>query len=151
MPPFPSSKIARVANAMHVFTYGSLMFPTVWTRVVRGDYRARDAFIHGFRRLRIPDKEHPALVVSACAAPIMGRLYFDVNARDLVRLDHFETANYARVAIAATITDRACSAQAYLSLNLDSILNEDWNTADFERRGLSVFLSTYAVQNAPPG
>lgn len=135
---------------MHVFTYGSLMFPAVWTQVVRGDYRASDATIHGFRRLCILDRQHPALVVSACAAPIMGRLYFDVNAKDLARLDHFETENYARVAVAATISDRVLSAQAYLALNLDSLLHEDWNATDFEQRGLPVFLSTYAVQNAPP-
>lgn len=135
---------------MNVFTYGSLMFPAVWTRVVRGDYRACDAAIHGFRRARVRDKEHPALIVSANAAPIVGRLYFGVGATDLARLDHFETVNYVRVTIAATVADRAVSAQAYLALNLDSLLNDDWSATEFEQHGLPLFLATYAVLNAPP-
>lgn len=134
---------------MNIFTYGSLMFPSVWGRVVRGDYSSAEARIHGFRRVRVLGAEHPALIISANAPGITGRVYFDVSAEDVARLDHFETANYVRVAIAATVADQAVVAQSYLALTLDLLSNEPWNVEDFERHGLPIFSATYVVANAP--
>jgi gamma-glutamylcyclotransferase (GGCT)/AIG2-like uncharacterized protein YtfP len=135
----------------NVFTYGSLMYPEVWDRVVRGKYASAPASIHGFRRVRVINREHPALIVAPNAAAFCGRVYFDVDAQDLSRLDHFETASYARVAIAVTVGAAAVSAQAYLAINLEALLDSDWCAAEFEANGLAIFLRTYAVQNAPPG
>lgn len=132
----------------NVFTYGSLMFPAVWQRVVRNEYRSSLATIHGFKRVRVRDREHPALIVSPRAQSLPGRVYFDVEAPDLARLDYFETS-YARVAVAATVDGVAISAQAYLALAFDSLGEEEWDVAEFERHGLPIFLATYAVQNAP--
>ncbi len=134
---------------MNVFTYGSLMFRSVWARVVRGDYRSTDATIHGFRRVRVRDAQHPALIIAANAPRIAGRLYFDVSADDVARLDHFETKDYARVAIAVTVADQVVSAQAYLALNVDSLTNDDWSVTEFEQHGLPIFNATYVVANAP--
>jgi gamma-glutamylcyclotransferase (GGCT)/AIG2-like uncharacterized protein YtfP len=142
--------VELAVNAMNVFTYGSLMFPGVWARVVRGTYRSTDATVHGFRRVRVRGRQHPALIISANNAPMVGRLYYDVSAEDVARLDHFETHNYARVAIAVTVDERVVSAQSYLALNVDSLLNEDWSVAEFEQRGLPIFNATYVVENAPP-
>jgi hypothetical protein len=126
------------------------MFPSVWERVVRGNYRYTESTIHGFRRVRVRDRQHPALIVAANAAPFVGRLYYDVGTADIARLDHFETSNYARVAIAATVRERAVVAQSYLALNVDFLLDEDWSVAEFEQHGLPVFNATYVVENAPP-
>lgn len=134
---------------MNVFTYGSLMFPSVWARVVRGDYRATAATIHGFRRVAVHDAQHPALIISANAATMLGRLYYDVRDEDIARLDHFETTNYARITIAATVGGRAVTAECYLALNMDSLSNEDWSVTEFERLGLPIFEATYVVENAP--
>lgn len=136
---------------LNVFTYGSLMFPAVWDRVVRGQYRSALASIHGFKRVCVRNREHPALIVSPGAAALTGRVYFDVGKQDLARLDYFETTNYARVTIAATVGGAAISAQAYLALNFESLLDMDWDASEFEKKGLPVFLATYAVQNAPRG
>lgn len=138
-----------MSDRLNVFTYGSLMFPEVWKRVVRGDYPSSLATVHGFKRVRIHNKEHPALIVAPRAAPLTGRTYFDVGVADLARLDYFETSNYVRVAIAATIDGAAVSAQAYLAVNFDTLLETEWSAREFERSGLPMFLATYAVQNAP--
>jgi gamma-glutamylcyclotransferase (GGCT)/AIG2-like uncharacterized protein YtfP len=135
---------------MNVFTYGSLMFPPVWQRVVRGTYRSAEATIHGFRRVRVFGKEHPALIIAQGAKPLRGQLYFDVDNADLARLDYFETSNYERVTVAAVVDDVALHAQCYLALNLRELSDEDWNAAEFKQHGLPVFLNTWAVQNAPP-
>lgn len=135
---------------MNIFTYGSLMFSSVWVRVVRGDHRSTEATVHGFRRVRVRNHQHPALIISANAPPIAGRIYFNVCAGDIARLDHFETSNYARVAIAVTVAGHAVSAHAYLALNVDSLLNENWSVTEFEQHGLPIFNATYVVKNAPP-
>lgn len=126
------------------------MFPVVWARVVRGDYRSTEATIQGFRRVRVRDRQHPALIVSANATPIVGRLYYDVSAADVVRLDHFETSDYARVAIAVTVHDHAVSAQSYLALNVDSLLYDEWSVAKFAQHGLPILNATCVVENLPP-
>jgi gamma-glutamylcyclotransferase (GGCT)/AIG2-like uncharacterized protein YtfP len=134
----------------HVFTYGSLMFPVVWDRVVRNRYRNSEATIHGFQRLRICGEEYPALIVNADAGSLTGRIYFDVSASDIARLDHFETGDYARVAIAVTVDDNALAADAYLTLRPEALESAEWYPEIFERNGLNAFLATYAATNTPP-
>ena len=135
---------------MNIFTYGSLMFSSVWARVVRGNYRSTEATVHGFQRVRVRGRQHPALIISANAAPIAGRIYFNVDAGDIARLDHFETSSYACVAIAVTVAGHAFSAQSYLALDADSLLNENWSVTEFEQYGLPIFNATYVVEHAPP-
>jgi len=137
-------------TALDVFTYGSLMYPAVWSRVVRGDYASEPARVHGFRRVCVRNREHPALIVAAGEATVEGRLYRAVSASDLARLDHFETAAYARVAVAAQCGAVTRVAQTYLAINVDDLVLSEWSVARFEAEGLPVFLATYAVQNAPP-
>ena len=147
---FADSKAASTAAARHVFAYGSLMYPVVWSRVVRGQYHSRPATVRGFRRLCVHGHEHPALVVAPGAAPLAGVIYYDVNGDDMARLDHFETGSYARVLVAATVDGDATAAHAYLALNIDALIDRDWDVARFEQSGLQRFLAGYAAVNAPP-
>jgi gamma-glutamylcyclotransferase (GGCT)/AIG2-like uncharacterized protein YtfP len=133
----------------NIFTYGSLMFPIVWTRVVQHEYRSALGTIHGFRRLAVRDKEHPALVIAKGGAPIEGRVYFDVSDQDIARLDQFETHRYARVGVAVTFNDRPVVADAYLALNHGELTDTDWDVATFEREGLQRFMHGYVAQHAP--
>ncbi len=142
--------VAAPPATRHVFAYGSLMYPVVWSWVVRGQYRSQPATVKGFRRVCVDGHEHPALVVAPLAAPLTGVIYFDVGSDDLARLDHFETSNYARVLIAATVNGDAIAAEAYLALNVEALIDRDWDVAHFEQRGLSRFLAGYATDNAPP-
>ena len=61
--------LASLANALsasvNVFTYGSLMYEAVWSRVVRGQYPWVAARLPGFRRLAIRDAAYPAVVPGA--------------------------------------------------------------------------------------
>jgi gamma-glutamylcyclotransferase (GGCT)/AIG2-like uncharacterized protein YtfP len=134
----------------HLFTYGSLMFPIVWNRVVQNPYRSSLATIHGFRRLAVRDKEHPALVIAKGVAPIEGRVYFDVSDEDIARLDQFETQRYARVGVAVTIAGNPIVADAYLALNHDELTDSDWDVLKFERHGLPRFMAGYVAKHAPP-
>ena len=139
-----------MADAINIFTYGSLMFPQVWQKVVRGDYRSSSASIHGFRRVCVLYANHPALIISARATPILGRVYFHVSVEDIARLDYFETRAYERVSVAVTIDANATAAQTYLAIDMDLLTDTDWSAQTFEKTGLPVFLATYAVKHRPP-
>ena len=134
---------------MNVFTYGSLMFAPVWRAVVRGEYESVDATVHGFERLCVRGAAHPALIIAPRALPMQGRLYLNVVADDLARLDHFETENYARVTIAANVDGSAVVAQTYVALHLDALSENHWDVAQFEAQGLPLFLKTYVAMHRP--
>ena len=133
----------------NVFTYGSLMFPEVWQRVVLGKYDSSVGSVHGFRRVGVRDKEHPALIIAKDAPALSGRIYFDVSDTDLARLDQFETHRYARVSVAVTVSQKPIVADAYLALNHDELTDEDWDVEAFVKRGLGKFLAGYVAAHAP--
>lgn len=139
-----------MTDTRNVFTYGSLMFTVVWDRVVQGRYSSSEATIHGFQRRRVRGEHYPALIVDSHAGSLTGRVYFDVSASDITRLDHFETSDYARVAIAVTVAGKSIAADAYLTLKPEALEPVEWSPDIFERDGLKSFLATYAATNAPP-
>ena len=139
-----------MTDTKNVFTYGSLMFPVVWERVVQGRYRSSEATVHGFQRLRIRGEQYPALIIDPHAGSLTGRIYYEVSASDIARLDHFETSDYARVPLAVTVAKKTLTADAYLTLTPDALERLEWSPATFERDGLESFLATYAAANAPP-
>ena len=126
------------------------MFAVVWDRVVQGRYRSSEGAINGFQRLQIRDEHYPALVIKANASSLTGRVYYDVSANDIARLDHFETSDYARVSIAVTVAGAAFAAEAYMTLKPEILESLEWDPEAFERNGLQPFLATYAATNAPP-
>ena len=106
--------------------------------------------VHGFRRLCVSEGNYPALVIAPRATALVGRLYLDVSFADVARLDHFETREYERVSIAATVDGHSVIAEAYLAVNVATLTSKDWSVTRFEDSGLSVFLDTYVVKNSPP-
>jgi hypothetical protein len=102
---------ARTVGGVHLFTYGSLMFPAVWTRVVAGSYRSLPASLPGFRRRRVRGEDYPGLeradVRTAgedpAAMSVDGILYLDVAPADLDLLDEFEGADYRRIEASAVV------------------------------------------------
>ncbi|MFT3801235.1 MAG: gamma-glutamylcyclotransferase family protein [Burkholderiaceae bacterium] len=131
-----------------VFTYGSLMFPSVWTAVVRGRYPSRRAWLHGFRRYAVRGEAYPAAVRDPDAR-IAGRLYLDVDADDLARLDAFEGAEYERITVPVQRigeggqADATVDAELYLFLPADRIDRRDWDPVWFESEGLTAFSRQY--------
>ena len=136
-------------ETLNLFTYGSLMYPQVWQRVVRGSYTSSEAKIHGFRRLRLRDELYPVLVVAKGAPPLLGRIYYQVSATDVKRLDDFETNAYVRVTISATVNGIAIPAHGYAGRHSAEVINQDWDPANFEQFGMRRFLDTYTHLQAP--
>lgn len=125
---------------MHIFTYGSLMFPEIWQRVVRGNYRSATATLPGFARYALADDTYPGMVAQA-EAVVEGVLYYDVAPPDLAALDAFEGREYRRekvnVVIESGETVIACT---YIFLAEQRLSGLPWEPQAFQ---MSRFIGTY--------
>jgi gamma-glutamylcyclotransferase (GGCT)/AIG2-like uncharacterized protein YtfP len=138
---------------MHVFTYGSLMYPAVWERVVSGEYRGEGGALRGYARRRIDGEIYPALVRAAPGDVVEGVLYPDVSAADLAALDHFEGEGeaYRRIEVRVARADgEVVPAWTYLYLDSGRVEDTPWDPARFEAEDLARFLDGYCRERAPP-
>lgn len=127
---------------VHVFTYGSLMFPQVWERVVRGRYRSARGTLAGFARYAIEGETYPGMVAEA-GAQVKGVLYFDVGPEDLAALDAFEGIEYRRdkVAVRAESGERV-EAHTYVYLLPARFSGAPWNPDEFQ---MERFIGSYCA------
>ena len=124
----------------NVFTYGSLMFDEVWRQVVNGDYRSAPATLHHHQRHALTGLSYPG-VVAAPDIRVDGRLYFDVSAADLARLDAFEGAEYRRDAVQVMLASgEPVGAWTYIWLDPQRLSGQPWRSEAFRLRE---FLQTY--------
>lgn len=124
----------------HIFTYGSLMFPEVWQRVVSNRYASMGATLHGYQRYAMRDDTYPGIVADAEAA-VSGLLYLGVDHADVTRLDHFEGMEYRRIEVDARCDDGSVRlVQTYLMTSPAALSDQPWQPETFE---LQRFLATY--------
>lgn len=124
----------------NIFTYGSLMFPEVWTRVVAGDYRSVHARLDGHARFEVRNQTYPGMVPQE-RSHVAGVLYIDVDEADLERLDHFEGDDYQRVTREVTCEDGvARAAETYVYRLPDGLQKTSWEPDGF---AMQRFLETY--------
>jgi len=133
---------------MHLFTYGSLMFPQVWSRVMGGTHTSRRATITGYSRRQLPGEVHPALVADPDAS-VTGVLYSGLTQPELDRLDRFEGEDYPRISVRAVPeTGAEVEAFVYIYAHPEKTSPDLWDPERFEREGLQHFLEHYAGWSA---
>ena len=130
----------------NVFTYGTLMYNSVWSLVVRGNYRKTPGVIRGFVRKKVRGATYPAVYPGPEQSMVEGMIYFEVEPNDLLRLDAFEGVYYKRKALRAYLPDGlVCDVWGYVFKNeyrhLTSI--EDWDPDWFSTVGLKQFIYNY--------
>ena len=131
----------------NVFTYGSLMFDDVWTRVVAGDYRSIAATLAGHARFRVADADYPGMVTHADGR-VDGMLYLDVDEADLARLDRFEGDDYDRASVALECADGVVrDGETYLYRLHERLLGSPWEPQAF---AIDRFIATYCVGKFHP-
>ena len=132
----------------NIFTYGSLMFDEVWCQVVSGRYHSAAATLHHHQRHALTGLSYPG-VVATPDLHVQGRLYFDVSAADMARLDAFEGAEYRRDALQVLLASgEPVSAWTYIWLDPQRLSGQPWQSEGFR---LSEFLQTYPPADANPG
>ena len=131
----------------HVFTYGSLMFDDVWSRVVQGRYASVVGSIDGYARFAIAGEDYPGMVPSGDAR-VTGVLYLDVDDVGVARLDQFEGDDYRRESVTVTTADGASrEAQTYIYLRAERLLASPWEPDGF---AMQRFLETYCRDRLDP-
>jgi gamma-glutamylcyclotransferase (GGCT)/AIG2-like uncharacterized protein YtfP len=124
----------------NIFTYGSLMFDEVWRQVVSGCYRSQAATLHHHQRHALTGLSYPG-VVAVPGMQVAGRLYHDVSAEDIARLDAFEGVEYRRDALQVMLASgEPVSAWTYIWLNAQQLSGQPWQSEAFQLRD---FLQTY--------
>ncbi|WP_293776674.1 gamma-glutamylcyclotransferase family protein [uncultured Oxalicibacterium sp.] len=132
---------------MHVFTYGSLMFPAVWERVVRGRYRSAPAMLPGYARHAVEGETYPGMVQQSDSA-VNGVLYFDVDEADLLALDVFEGGEYRREQVRVSIAaDENQMAATYVFMAADRLTRQPWQPEAFR---MQHFMDAYCPDPATP-
>ena len=132
--------LALVDMSSHVFTYGSLMFPQIWQRVVCGGYRFAPAVAAGFSRHKILGETYPGMIAQADCA-VDGIVYFDVAPHDLEALDSFEGVEYRREQISVTLdSDETIQACTYIYLHPEKLSESPWQPETFQ---MARFIDSY--------
>jgi gamma-glutamylcyclotransferase (GGCT)/AIG2-like uncharacterized protein YtfP len=126
-----------------VFTYGSLMFADVWSRVVRGEYLQACAILPGYRLRAIREETFPAIIKTGNNDQVSGILYLDIDNSDLARLDEFEGDYYRRETVSVISAGKTIRAETFsLRAEFIHLLDErGWDAAEFERRDLKNFIA----------
>jgi gamma-glutamylcyclotransferase (GGCT)/AIG2-like uncharacterized protein YtfP len=124
----------------NIFTYGSLMYPQVWQRVVQGHYDCTVAIVSDFARYGIVGEIYPAMIAQE-GASVSGIVYFDVDGHDIAILDAFESTDYRRNTVQAKLqTGEIQAVEAYIYVDKSRLSNKPWQPETFQ---LQHFLDTY--------
>jgi gamma-glutamylcyclotransferase (GGCT)/AIG2-like uncharacterized protein YtfP len=130
---------------MHLFAYGTLIFPELMERVTGRTFRRQTAVLRGYARFRLKDASSPALVPFP-DTETDGVVYFDLDADTARRVDRFEGDAYRRVqANVETEGGEWVEAETYVlrAGARKRLTAEPWDDVDFRLRHLPEFLARY--------
>jgi gamma-glutamylcyclotransferase (GGCT)/AIG2-like uncharacterized protein YtfP len=134
-------------GAMHVFTYGTLMFPEVWKAVAGREFKSVEGMAAGVAIHRVRNAVFPGIVEAGEQDAVRGVVYLDVDAESLVRLDLFEDDFYRRETLWVTCDDgerRAAEAYVVPPENRAVLTNEPWRADEFvSSGGLQEFIERF--------
>ena len=133
---------------VHVFTYGSLMFDQVWSKVVDGKYEKVAARLYGYKRRKILGEIYPTLLRGTSRDNVDGIIYLNVSKSDVKILDTFEGEYYQKEMAECGLTDGGnISAWVYVFKERYRNLVEDepWDPVWFLEHGIHAFLADLDV------
>ena len=132
---------------MHLFTYGSLILPEVWTAVTGKLHPSEPGTISGFLRRSIHGATFPGILPTQQKNDTVdGSIYHEVDTDSLIALDEFESDFYERQTVEArTSENHLIICQAYVvKPNHAALLSDSpWDLNTFKQD----HLKTFPVQN----
>ncbi len=142
-----SSNQNGIILAMHVFTYGSLMFPEVWKTVVGREFETVEGTVAGYSVFRVRDAAFPGITATTEECRVPGLVYLNVDDSSLARLDRFEDDFYDRLSLPIDCKDgqrRAANAYVVPARNHHVLTSENWTAAAFASSGgLADFIARF--------
>lgn len=119
---------------MHVFTYGSLMFPEIWRIVVGRSFDAMEGSVTGYAVFRVRRGAYPGMVATPEKRVVRGLVYLNVDNAAIARLDRFEGDFYERRSVLVECGDsRQRMADAYVVPERcrRGLTKDPWTAAEF--------------------
>ena len=71
----------------NVFTYGTLMFKDIWTRLITNDYEQEQATLNGYIRKAVIGETYPVIYKGSENNSVAGKLYLNVSSKEVAILD----------------------------------------------------------------
>jgi gamma-glutamylcyclotransferase (GGCT)/AIG2-like uncharacterized protein YtfP len=128
---------------MHLFTYGTLMFPEVWRRIAVREVVSERALLNGFAIYRVKDAIIPGIVRAQDGDCVEGVLYRNLDEEMLFELDAYESEFYSRELV-KVITDNGqtvdCQAYVVPDNRRDMLTDERWDPDWFAQHKLASYL-----------
>jgi len=134
---------------MNLFTYGSLMFDAVWSRLVSQPYENSPAALSGYARKCVSGDSYPVVFKGDEYYSIAGMLYFNITPQDLAVLDEFEGEYYLREAVQVRLPDGSFQpAETYVLKDEFRHLasDRDWDADRFATDGIHHFIEKYSKE-----
>ena len=131
---------------VNIFTYGTLMFAEIWSRVVVGEYDKSPAILNGYDRKLARGEIYPVLFPSTAFSLVEGTVYIGVTDADLQEIDSFEGEYYSRQSAEVLVREAAkLPVQVYvLKEEYYSIIShKNWDPARFRIDGTQLFLNRF--------
>jgi gamma-glutamylcyclotransferase (GGCT)/AIG2-like uncharacterized protein YtfP len=132
---------------MHIFTYGTLMFPEVWQAVAGRAFDSVVGRLDGFAVCRVAGAVFPG-IIAAEASSVPGVVYLDVDEAAVERLDRFEDDFYDRQTLSIDCVDgnqRTADAYVVPAERRQVLTNEPWTRESFiASGGLEQFVRRFA-------
>jgi gamma-glutamylcyclotransferase (GGCT)/AIG2-like uncharacterized protein YtfP len=132
---------------MHVFTYGSLMFPEVWSVVVGREFKTVAGTAAAYSIFRVRDAVFPGIMAAGAECVVSGLVYLDVDMESIARLDRFEDDFYDRLDMTVDCGDgKQLKAGAYVvpAKNGHLMTSEPWTAEEFvSSGGLADFIARF--------
>ena len=129
---------------MHLFTYGTLMFPEVWRRISVGELPSQPAVLRGYAMYRVKNAVYPGIIRCEPTSAVQGLLYSDLDEDTLFELDTYESSFYERLPVMVT-TDRGeeleCHAYIVPESRRDLLTSEPWDKEWFRLHELDRYLN----------
>lgn len=129
---------------MHLFTYGTLVFPEVWQRIAVSEAAAERATLSGYAIYRVKDAVFPGVVRAEETDQVAGVLYRDLDDDTLFELDAYESDFYRRETIqVVTESGKTVECQGYVvpDSRRDMLTDEPWDAKWFAEHKLEKYLN----------
>jgi gamma-glutamylcyclotransferase (GGCT)/AIG2-like uncharacterized protein YtfP len=130
---------------VHLFGYGSLIFPEVLRAVTGLSMRPEPAILRGYARYLVQGETYPGIVPDPSASTD-GALYTGLDGDAISRLDRFEGDFYERISVPVEGTSsglvQACT-YVFRPSQGRPLTGLPWSRTEFRDRHLARFLSSY--------
>ncbi len=130
---------------MNLFTYGSLMIPSVFLMITGKDLMPEKAYLQDYARYCLKNVTYPAIIHST-GQSTEGILYREIDDISIERLDAFEGKLYSRVPVFVFKTDgTSLSAMTYVLRHFfyDRLTDHSWSLTEFKEKHLEDFLENF--------